>query len=125
MKLSTLLISVLAVAACGGADDPPAAATADAGDAEVTFCSCTNEPIRTSAKANACAELMEPISPAEAAGKAIACREQLPVPDGGPDLCFCLRTMTRDPALQEACSAILPADVTPQRMTEMIVDCSR
>ncbi len=125
MKAPTLLLLTLVIAACGGADDPQAAAAADNGDAEVTFCSCTNEPIRTSAKANACAALMEAVGPAEAASKAIACREQLPVPAGGPDRCFCLRTATQDPALQEACKAILPEDLTPRQMRDLIVECSR
>ena len=121
MKIIMTLVIGALVVACGGADNPgPSSA-----DVDITFCSCTNEPIRTDAKAKACGALMESVSPEEAAGKVMACREQLPVPEGGPDLCFCIRTMSRDPEIGKACEALLPENMSPAEMAKLAVDCGR
>jgi hypothetical protein len=41
----------------------------------------------------------------------------------GPDLCFCLQTMTTDPEIAQACEALIPQDLAPAQMTALIVEC--
>lgn len=43
---------------------------------------------------------------------------------GEPDLCFCLQTSSTDPEVIKACEAILPKDLTPAKITSLIVECS-
>lgn len=122
MKIPIPVFLALIVVACGESGGPPTAAAGDAAG-DMDFCSCVNEPLNTSAKLAACGNLMESMTPEENARRAIECRESLPVPEGGPDLCFCLRTATRDVALLEQCEAIIPDDMTPRELTKKTVDC--
>lgn len=114
MRILIPVFLALAVIGCGDSSDSQVAIAGDA--AEPDFCSCVNEPMDTSAKLDACSELMDSMTMAENTQRTFECREALPVPDGGPDLCFCLRTATRDEALLEQCEAIIPDDMTPREM---------
>lgn len=118
MKLLVPVAIALLVMACGSAED-------DGVVAEIDFCSCVNEPLDTNARVKACGDLMNSLTPAENASKAMACRENLPVPEGGPDLCFCLRTTSRDVDLMAACEAIIPDDMTPRQLTKTMADCAQ
>jgi hypothetical protein len=59
------------------------------------------------------------------ATKAMGRRETLAVPEGGPDICFCLRTTSRDPNVLQQCESVIPEDWTPENLTKKIVECGR
>ncbi len=121
MKTIIILYTTITLAACNSSEEIK---IADAGDTEVDLCSCTNEPVSTSAKAQACGVLIESMTPREIAEKKVACRQDLPVPEGGPDLCFCLKTFTTDPVVAKACEAIIPKNITPEELVAKQVACS-
>jgi len=125
MKQFASLILILSVAACGGpADtDPAGAGVAAAGD--VTFCSCVTDVPTTSARLDACAALMDGKTPEDIAVEAMACRRSVPVPEGGPDLCYCMRAMNEDPTVMAMCEDIIPEDMTPREIGRKMVECSR
>lgn len=124
MKVPVTVFLALSIVACGQSSDPQAANSGDAAAGDMDFCSCVNEPLDTSAKLAACGELMESMTPAENSRRTFECREALPVPKGGPDLCFCLRTATRDAALLEQCEAIIPDDMTPREFAITTGKCT-
>ena len=118
------LTFAVTIAACGGTDDSGTGLVSESAAAEVTFCSCVNEPIRTDARANACNELMTSITPAEIASRTMACREAEGVPEGGPDLCYCLQTTTTDPLVAQACQELIPKNMTPTQLSAKIAECA-
>jgi len=122
--LATVLLATLSVAACGGPDDSGMAGTGGDSDANVTFCSCVNEPATTDSKAAACGAMLNALTPEEAARKTNACRQQVPIPAGGPDLCFCLKSSSTDPDVVKACQAILDKEnMTPREISNKVVAC--
>lgn len=125
MKKFASLILLMSLVACGGpADgDPAGAGVAAAG--EVTLCSCATDIPTTSARANACTALMEPMTPEELAVETMACRRTVPVPEGGPDMCYCMRAMNTDPTVMAMCEEIIPENMTPQEIGRKMVECSR
>ena len=76
-------------------------------DKAVTFCDCVNTPIDTDTKHAACTKMIESMGPQKSASEARACRANLPVPAGGPDVCFCLRSRSQDPELRKTCQSKL------------------
>ena len=91
------------------------------------FCRCANEGISNEAEAQACGALMEGLSDYEIAERTMRCRAEMPVPDGGPDLCFCMKTMSSDPEIRTACDAILdelPEDMDQVQMFSLIQRCA-
>tara|TARA_R110002096_G_scaffold154923_1_gene319113 strand:+ start:14720 stop:15082 length:363 start_codon:yes stop_codon:yes gene_type:complete len=120
MRTLVCMLATLLIVACGDTGNSEAAAAAD-----VDFCTCVNEPMTSNARVKACNNLVNAMTPEETVTKTFACRESLPVPDGGPDLCFCLRTTTRDREILEACQAIIPEDMTPMEMTTKKAACGR
>lgn len=118
------LVTVLAVIAAGcdnsgntGMDEPA--------EHEVTLCSCVNEPPGPEAKVKACAALLDSMTQEQAVEESMACRAQLKMPDGGPDLCFCIKTMSQDPAVRAACEAIMPTDMSRPEMASLFKECAR
>ncbi|NNC77838.1 MAG: hypothetical protein HKN77_07735 [Woeseiaceae bacterium] len=124
MKTTVLVLALLVFAACGN-DDSNLTETNGSANAQVTFCSCANEPARTGEKAKACAALMESVPQQEAITRLMACREQLEMPDDGPDLCFCFLTMSQDPQVRKACDDLLPENPSRSEIKEMTLACSR
>ncbi|GEM_PF-3379936 len=125
MRVLVPVLVALFVIACGdpGTNQDVAADESSAGG--IDFCTCVNEPLNTDARLKACNDLMSTLTPEQNATKAIECREALPVPDGGPDLCYCLRTTTRDEEILAACEALIPDDMTPKELTRTIAGCAR
>ncbi len=120
MRTLVFMLASMLIVACGDAGNSQTTASA-----EVDFCTCVNEPMTSNARVKVCNDLMNSMTPEETTTKSFACRESLPVPEGGPDLCYCLRTTTRDRELLEACQAIIPEDMTPMEMTTKKVACGR
>jgi hypothetical protein len=115
----------LLIVACGDSQNAQTATAGEDSAGAVDFCTCVNEPLNTDARLKACGDLMDSMTPEETATRSIACREALPVPEGGPDLCFCLRTTTTDADIMQACEALIPEDMTPMQLTRTIAECSR
>lgn len=90
---------------------------------DVSLCSCVNDPPTSGARVNACAEIMNSMTPEAVAGETLACRASMPVPEDGPDLCYCARSMSQDPAIIEACNALLPDDMSAREATEIVAQC--
>jgi hypothetical protein len=120
MRTLVFILVTFLIVACSDAGNSQATAAA-----EVDFCSCVNEPMTSNARVKACNDLTNSMTPEETVTKSFACRESLTVPEGGPDLCFCLRTTTRDREILEACQAIVPEDMTPMELTTKMVECGR
>jgi len=91
---------------------------------EVTLCECVNEPIRTGEKALACGRLTESLGPQVVATETMKCRETLAPPAGGPDICFCMRSNSQDPEIQQACMALINT-ISPNEMGVVLRDCAR
>ncbi|HNP62669.1 MAG TPA: hypothetical protein PKH39_01980 [Woeseiaceae bacterium] len=125
MKIFVPVIVALLIVACGESENLQTTVAGEDRSGEVDFCTCVNEPISTNARHKACSELMNSMTPEESATKTFACRAALPVPDGGPDLCFCLRTTTSDVEIHKACQAIIPEDMTPTQLTVKMAECAR
>lgn len=121
MRAVLVILAMATVASCGGDGDSVATAAGEA----VDFCTCANEPIVTDARLKACSDLLESVSPEVAAGETMACRQDLPVPEGGPDLCFCVRTMSEDPEIHAACEALLPDDMAPLQLSRIVARCAQ
>jgi hypothetical protein len=79
---------------------------AHAGEA-VTFCDCILKPIVTDAKHAVCSKMIESMEPQKKAAERRACLENLPVPAGGPDVCFCMKSRSKDPELRKTCQSKL------------------
>ena len=125
MKILIPVFMTLLIVACGESPNSQASIISEQAEGAVDFCTCVNEPISTGGRHKACSKLMDSMTPEESTTKTFACRAALPVPDGGPDLCFCLRTTTSDVEIQKACQAIIPEDMTPKQLTVKMVECSR
>jgi hypothetical protein len=115
----------LLIVACGDSENSQTAIAGEDSAGAVDFCTCVNEPLNTDARLKACGDLIDSMTPEETATRSIACREALPVPEGGPDLCFCLRTTTTDEEIMQACEALIPEDMTPMQLTRTLAECSR
>jgi len=76
-------------------------------DEAVTFCDCILKPIVTDAKHAACSQMIESMGPQKMAGERRACLENVPVPAGGPDVCFCMKSRSKDPELRKTCRSML------------------
>jgi len=76
-------------------------------DESVTFCDCILKPIVTDAKHAACSQMMESMGAQKMAAERRTCLENVPVPAGGPDVCFCMKSRSKDPALRTTCRSIL------------------
>lgn len=124
MRILLPVFAAVFILATSGLIDSQTAVADDEAD-EIDYCSCVNEPITTDAKAQICGNLMESMTPEESATRTFECRATLPVPDGGPDLCFCLRTTTTDPALAQACQALIPQNITPAELAAKMVECAK
>jgi hypothetical protein len=122
MKLTITLLVALLITACGNSGNDESGASMAS---EIDFCSCVNEPLNTDARVKACNDMMNAMTPAENVTKSMACREKLAVPDDGPDLCFCLRTTSRDEELLAACEAIVPEDMSPRELANTIAECAQ
>jgi hypothetical protein len=120
-----LAILAVLVIACGDSGDSQVVQASEDAGSDVDYCTCVNEPINTNARHKACSALINSMTPEETAAKAIACRESLPVPEGGPDLCYCLRTTTSDVEILKQCEAMIPEDWEPEDFTRKIVECGR
>lgn len=92
--------------------------------AEVTLCECVNEPIRTDEKALACGRLAESLGPQAVATETMKCRETLASPVDGPDICFCMRSNSQDPEIQQSCMALINT-FSPNEMGTVLRDCAR
>ncbi len=125
MKTLIALSLTLFLVACGGPGDPGTMLVNESAAADVTICTCVNEPISTDERANACNALMNSMSAEDIATETVACRSALPVPDGGPDLCFCLQVMTPTAEIAAACEDIIPKNITPTQMAAKVADCAR
>ena len=76
-------------------------------DEAVTFCDCVNKPIVTDAKHAACSKMIEAMGPQKSAIETRACRTNVPVPAGGPDVCFCMKSRSKDPEIRKTCQSKL------------------
>ncbi len=121
--LLTILVALL-IAACGQSSDAGLAETSDTTATEETVCSCVNEPILTDAKANACEDIFSAMTPESIALQTMECRKSVPVPDGGPDLCYCIRAVQPDPEVWAMCEDLLPKDMTPAEISAKYVECA-
>lgn len=122
MKRIIIPVLGLLIAACGG----PSGGGGDAATAaDVTLCDCVTEISVTSARADACTALMAPMSPEELTVETMACREAVPVPEGGPDLCYCLSAIRADATVMGLCEDIIPKDITPREISAAMVDCAQ
>lgn len=123
MKPAVVVVALLVLAACGKENSGDPGDFSVAADGEVTFCSCANEPVQSGAKAKACAALMESVPQQEAVTRIMECREQLAVPADGPDLCFCVRTLSQDPEIRVACEALLPDNPSREEVARITLAC--
>jgi hypothetical protein len=87
-------------------------------DKVVTFCDCVNKPIVTDAKHAACSKMIESMGPQKSAVESRACLANFPVPAGGPDVCFRMRSRTKDPALRKTCQPKLEKLSNKQLMSK-------
>ena len=125
MKKCIAAVVAILIAACGGSNEPESAMASEADAADVTVCSCISEPATTSARANACTELMDSMTPEEITTETMACRATSGVPEGGPDLCYCLQAINPDPSVAAKCQEIIPENMSPTEMAEKVAECSR
>lgn len=125
MKILLFVFVSSFLTACGDSGDSQTARAAGNSGGEVDYCTCVNEPITSDVKHKACSQLMNSMTPEETAAKAMACRESLAVPQGGPDLCFCLRTTSSDADLMRQCDDMIPDDWTAEELTRKLVECAQ
>lgn len=124
MKTLIYAFLTLALMACGDSGGPQTAMASDTDAGEVDFCSCVNEPLDTDARVKACGDLMNSMSPTESTERTMACRAALPMPEDGPDLCYCLRVISTDPDVAKACDALVSDDMTPRELVEKTNACA-
>ena len=125
MKKWIVLLSIVASAGC---DRAPASQTIQANEratGEVTICSCALNIPTTSAKADACAALIDSMPLEEYSRAAMACRDSMPVPEDGPDLCYCMKASPTDPELAAMCEKIVPENMSPREIGKKLYECSR
>ncbi len=91
---------------------------------EMTLCDCANTPIKTDAQAAACSQLTRRFTPEVLATETLKCREALAVPKDGLDICFCMRSNSQDPNVQQACRALVNR-VSPGDMYAVTKDCAK
>ena len=92
----------------------------------VTLCECVNEPIKTDQKARACGELTERLGPEVVATETMKCRETLAVPSAGVDFCFCMRTNSQDPDIQQTCMALVDSmSPSTSELLSLTRECAR
>lgn len=125
MRILFSVFTAVFVIACGDSGGPEATITADGSTGDFDYCTCVNEPLNTDAKLKACGDMMDSMTPEEVTTKAFECRAAISVPEDGPDLCYCLRTTTTDPAIMEACQALIPENMTPRELTAKLVECGQ
>ena len=87
-------------------------------DKAVTFCDCVNKPIVTDAKHAACSKRIESMGPQKLAVESRACLANVPVPAGGPDTCFCMKSRSKDPELRKNCQSMLETLSDSQLMSK-------
>ena len=87
-------------------------------DKAMTFCDCVNKPIVTDVKHAACSKMIESMGPQKSALESRACRANVPVPAGGPDVCFCMKSRSKDPELRKTCQSMLEALSDSQLMSK-------
>ncbi len=87
-------------------------------DAAVTYCDCILKPIDTDAKHAACSKMTELLGAQERSAERRACLENVPVPAGGPDVCFCMKSRSKDPALRKTCQSMLKTLSNSQFMSK-------
>lgn len=114
------LAAIAVLVACSGDHAADGSLTAD-----TTFCDCANYPITSGDKARFCTDLMKTMSKEDVVTQTTSCRRSMPVPDGGPDVCFCLRTMTEDPELHATCEALVEKEVDKHGLEKVLLSCSR
>ena len=74
----------------------------------VTYCDCILKPIVTDAKHAACSKMTESLgAQKKKQRKEWHVLRICPFPAGGPDVCFCMKSRSKDPALRKTCRAIL------------------
>jgi len=76
-------------------------------DEAVTFCDCILKPIVTDAKHAACSHRIETMGAQKMAAERRACLENVPIPAGGPDVCFCMKSRSKDPGLRKTCQSMI------------------
>ncbi|MDJ0709667.1 MAG: hypothetical protein QNJ14_04715 [Woeseiaceae bacterium] len=120
------------LAGCGGeAPEPPIDHTSSQGQAAsqltagMTICDCANNLIASGEKARFCTELMTTMDPNEFVTQTMNCRKSMPVPEGGPDTCFCLKTMTEEPDMRATCKDLLETETERRGLDEVLLSCSK
>ena len=87
-------------------------------DEAVTYCDCILKPIVTDAKHAACSQMTESMGAQERSAERRACLENVPVPAGGPDVCFCMKSRSKDPELRKTCQSMLESLSDSQFMSK-------
>ena len=59
----------------------------------------------TDERIEACIKLMDSMPAEEMSKRTVACRAAIPVPEGGADICYCLRAVGSDPKVQQSTTA--------------------
>lgn len=114
MKTRWILIWLLAPLACSDASTVPET---------YTLCDCVIHPPNSDAKLAACSDIIDAMPPSDLATQALECKRQIPVPDGGPDACYCLTADSQDPAVFAACEAVLES-VNPAELSGLMRRCA-
>lgn len=91
---------------------------------QMTVCDCANKPIKDDREAAECARVTRMYTPEVLATKVLECREALAAPADGPDICFCMRSNSQDPAVQQACLALVDS-ISPSDMYSVTKDCAK
>lgn len=78
-----------------------------ASSANMSLCDCLTKPIDTDTKHAECSKIFETTEPAKMRAERSTCLATIPTPPGGADVCFCLRSRSREPAHMKTCKAIL------------------
>ena len=71
----------------------------------------------------ACGQLTESFSPDVLATETLKCRQTLALPENGVDFCFCMRSNSQDPKVQQACLD-LANSMSPDNMYSVTKDCA-
>ncbi len=67
----------------------------------VMYCDCILKPIDTDTKHVACSQMIESLGSQERSVERRACLENVPVPAGEPDVCFCMKSISKDSELRK------------------------
>lgn len=99
MKVKWLLTwsAVLFTVACSDVPDA---------QAKYTLCDCVIHPPNTDAKLAACSRLIDSMDQGEMIRQTMACKNEVPVPEGGPDICYCMHGESEDPDVRGQCQAL-------------------